>query len=46
VVIVTGYDDNAGTLRYMNNGRFYSVPQETFLDSWSVLENMVIVYEE
>lgn len=46
VVIVTGYDDNAGTIRYMNNGRFYSVPQETFLDSWSVLENMVIVYEE
>jgi len=46
VVIVTGYDDTAGTLRYMNNGRFYSVPQETFLDSWSVLENMVIVYEE
>lgn len=46
VVIVTGYDDNAGTLRYMNNGRFYNVPQETFLDSWGVLENMVIVYEE
>ncbi len=46
VVIVTGYNDNNGTLRYLNNGRSYTVPQETFLNSWGVLDNMVVVYEE
>jgi uncharacterized protein YvpB len=42
VIIVTGYDDKS--IRYMNNGRFYEVPTDVFLNSWSVLENMVVTY--
>ena len=42
VVIVTGYSDVAGTLRYMNNGKFYDVPVEHFDGSWAVLERMVV----
>jgi uncharacterized protein YvpB len=42
VVIVTGYSDIAGTLRYMNNGKFYDVPVEHFDGSWAVLERMVV----
>lgn len=44
VVIVTGY--NREKIRYMNNGRFYDIPVETFLNSWKVLENMVVVLEK
>lgn len=40
VVIVTGYDE--GTIRYMNNGKFYDIPTEYFERSWAVLGNMVI----
>jgi uncharacterized protein YvpB len=40
VVIVTGYTDE--TIRYMNNGKFYDIPTEYFLNSWSVLGNMVV----
>ncbi len=42
VVIVTGYSDSAGTLRYMNNGKFYDVPVDHFDRSWAVLERMVV----
>ena len=42
VVIITGYSDVAGTLRYMNNGRFYDVPVDHFERSWAVLERMVV----
>ena len=42
VVIITGYSDIAGTLRYMNNGRFYDVPVDHFDRSWAVLERMVV----
>lgn len=45
VVIVTGYDENTHQIRYLNNGRFYTVSQEMFLASWGVLDNMVIVIE-
>ena len=41
VVIVTGY--SADRVRYLNNGRFYETPNEVFLNSWGVLENMVVV---
>jgi uncharacterized protein YvpB len=41
VVIVTGYDTTH--LRYMTNGKFFDTPYEVFLNSWSVLGNMVIV---
>lgn len=41
VVILTGY--NAESVRYMNNGRFYDVPNEIFLRSWGVLGNMAII---
>ena len=44
VVIVTGYTREK--IRYMNNGRFYDIPQETFENSWKVLENMVVVLEK
>lgn len=44
VVIVTGYSREK--IRYMNNGRFYEIPLETFTNSWKVLENMVVVLEK
>lgn len=43
VVILVGYDET--TITYMNNGFFYSVPTEVFLTSWSVLGNMVVIYD-
>ncbi|NMB90104.1 MAG: hypothetical protein GYA17_17235 [Chloroflexi bacterium] len=43
VVILTGYD--ADSIRYMNNGRFYEVPTEVFMNSWGVLGNMVVIYD-
>lgn len=43
VVILTGY--NQTSIRYMNNGRFYEVPNEVFLNSWGVLGNMTVLYE-
>ena len=44
VIIVTGYNEK--TIRYMNNGAFYEVPVEVFLNSWEVLGNMVVYLEE
>lgn len=46
VVIVVGYDESTGRIRYLNNGRTYDTNEETFLASWGVLENQVIIYEE
>ncbi|MEN6524654.1 MAG: C39 family peptidase [Anaerolineaceae bacterium] len=43
VVILTGYDQDS--IRYMNNGRFYEVPNEVFLNSWGVLGNMAVMAE-
>ncbi len=43
VVILTGY--NQTSIRYLNNGRFFEVPNEVFLNSWSVLGNMAVLYE-
>jgi uncharacterized protein YvpB len=43
VVILTGYDQDS--IRYMNNGKFYEVPNEVFLNSWGVLGNMAIMHE-
>lgn len=43
VIIITGY--NKEKIRYMNNGNFYEAPYETFLNSWGILQNMVIVNE-
>ena len=40
VVILTGY--NAETIRYMNNGKFYDIPIENFMNTFSVLGNMVV----
>ncbi|MBI9043266.1 MAG: C39 family peptidase [Anaerolineaceae bacterium] len=42
VVIVTGYTSQ--TIRYMNNGKFYDIPNAVFENSWSVLGNMAIFY--
>ncbi|MEJ5200809.1 MAG: C39 family peptidase [Anaerolineales bacterium] len=44
VIIVTGYNEK--TIRYINNGAFYEVPVEIFLNSWGVLGNMVVYLEE
>ena len=41
VIIVTGYSPDH--IRYMNNGRFYEVPNDVFLNSWGVLGNMVVI---
>lgn len=46
VVIVIGYDDEADTIIYMNNGKFYTTPAWVFENSWSVLEYMAIYYED
>lgn len=43
VVIVTGYTED--TIRYMNNGKFYDIPTEYFLNSWGILGNMVVYLE-
>lgn len=43
VVILTGYDDS--NIFYMNNGKFFSVPTQVFLTSWSVLGNMAVIYD-
>ncbi len=43
-VIITGYDEKF--IRYLNNGKFYQVPTETFLNSWGVLGNMVIFHKD
>jgi uncharacterized protein YvpB len=42
VVILTGYSNENGTLRYLNNGKFYDIPVEYFERSWDVLEKMVV----
>jgi uncharacterized protein YvpB len=44
VVIVTGY--NKDKMRYMNNGKFYDVPTSVFENSWKVLGNMAIVWDD
>jgi uncharacterized protein YvpB len=44
VVIVTGYSEDS--IRYLNNSRFYDVPVDVFDNSWSVLDRMVIVWED
>lgn len=43
VVILTGYDEMSIT--YLNNGLFYSVPIDVFLNSWGVLGNMAVIYD-
>lgn len=43
-VIVTGYGKDH--IRYLNNGKFYQVPVETFLNSWGVLGNMLVYYKD
>jgi len=45
VVILTGYDVKANTIRFMSNGIFYDVPTQTFLTSWGVLGNMAVIHE-
>ena len=43
-VIVTGYGKDY--IRYLNNGNFFQVPTDTFLNSWGVLGNMVIYHKD
>jgi len=43
-VIVTGYGKDH--IRYLNNGKFYQVPVEVFLNSWRVLGNMAIYHQD
>lgn len=43
VVILTGYSQE--NIRYLNNGRFYEVPVDVFLNSWGVLGNMAVLHE-
>ena len=43
VVILTGY--SAENIRYLNNGNFYEVPVDVFLNSWGVLGNMAVLHE-
>jgi uncharacterized protein YvpB len=42
VVILTGFDQDS--IRYVNNGRFFEVPNEVFLNSWGVLGNMAVFH--
>jgi len=43
-VMVTGYGKDH--IRYLNNGNFFQVPVDTFLNSWGVLGNMVIYHKD
>ena len=43
VIIITGY--NQETFRYVNNGKYYDIPSEVFLNSWGVLGNMAVIME-
>ena len=43
VAIITGY--NQDSIRYMNNGKFYDIPNQYFENSWKVLGNMVVVLD-
>lgn len=43
VVILTGY--NKDSIRYVNNGKFYDVPYNVFLNSWGVLGNMAVFHK-
>ncbi|WP_041455017.1 C39 family peptidase [Anaerolinea thermophila] len=44
VILVTGYSKTH--LRYISNGAFYDVPIEVFENSWKVLGNMAIYYDD
>jgi uncharacterized protein YvpB len=44
VVLVTGYNETK--LRYNSNGKFYEAPYAVFSNSWKVLGNMAIIYED
>jgi uncharacterized protein YvpB len=41
VVILTGY--NKDTVRFVSNGYWYDIENETFLTSWGVLGNMAVM---
>jgi uncharacterized protein YvpB len=43
VVILTGYDEDS--VRYLNNGKFYEVQNEVFINSWGVLGNMAVFHK-
>ncbi len=43
-VIVTGYDSKYVT--FLDGKKTYRRPIQTFLDSWSALENMAIIWLE
>jgi len=43
-VTIIGYGEDR--IRYKTNGKMFEVPTETFLNSWGVLENMVVFYDE
>ncbi len=42
VAILTGYDSDS--VRYVNNGNVFEVPNEVFLNSWGVLGNMAVFH--
>jgi len=41
-VVLTGYNEDR--IRYLNNGNFYEIPTDLFLNSWDALGNMVVFY--
>ena len=41
VVILTGYNED--TVRFVSNGYWYDIENETFLTSWGVLGNMAVM---
>ena len=43
VVILTGYNEKIQRIRYLNNGKFYEIPYDVFLNSWNVLGRMAVV---
>lgn len=43
-VTIIGY--GADRIRYKTNGKMFEVPTETFLNSWGVLQNMVVFYDD
>jgi uncharacterized protein YvpB len=43
-VTIIGYGEDR--IRYKTNGKMFEIPTETFLNSWGVLENMVVFYDD
>ena len=45
VVILTGFSEATQRMRYINNGHFFEIPYNIFLNSWNVLGAQAVIRE-